>query len=44
MIEFLHKRYVRIDNNIKGQSNLICGKFAVGGNYNLTRDSYAKDN
>ena len=32
------KRHVRIDN-MKEQSNLICGKFAVGRNYNLTRDS-----
>ena len=35
----IHKRYVRIDNNIKEQSNLICGKFAVGRSHNLTRDN-----
>ena len=30
-------RRVKIDN-MKEMSNLICGKVAVGGNYNLTRD------
>ena len=32
------KRHVRIDSP-KEIPNLICGKVAVGGNYNLTRDN-----
>ena len=35
------KRHVRTDN-MKEQSNLICDKFAVGRNYNLTRDTISK--
>ena len=31
------KRHVRIDG-MKEMPNLICGKGAVGGNYNSTRD------
>ena len=32
------KQHVKIDD-IKEMSDLICGKAAVGGNYNSTRDS-----
>ena len=32
------KRHVRIDS-MKEMPNLICGKVAVGGNYNSTRDA-----
>ena len=32
------KQHVRIDD-MKEMSDLICGKAAVGGNYNSTRDS-----
>ena len=32
------KQHVRIDN-MKEMSDLICGKAAVGGNYNSTRDT-----
>ena len=32
------KQHVKTDG-MKGISNLFCGIFAVGGNYNLTRDS-----
>ena len=32
------KQHVKIDD-IKEMSDLICGKAAVGGNYNLTRDT-----
>ncbi len=32
------KQHVKIDNMEK-VPNLICGKFAVGGNYNSTRDT-----
>ena len=32
------KRHVRIDS-MKEMPNLICGKGAVGGNYNSTRDN-----
>mgnify|MGYP006328716315 CR=1 FL=1 len=32
------KQHVKIDD-MKGKENLICGKVAVGRNYNLTRDS-----
>ena len=31
------KQHVKTDG-MKGISNLFCGIFAVGGNYNLTRD------
>ena len=34
------KQHVKTDG-MKGISNLFCGIFAVGGNYNLTRDTYA---
>ena len=34
------KQHVKIDD-IKEMSDLICGKAAVGGNYNSTRDSYS---
>ena len=34
------KRHVRIDS-MKEMPNLICGKGAVGGNYNSTRDNLA---
>ena len=34
------KQHVRIDN-MKEMSDLICGKAAVGGNYNSTRDNKA---
>lgn len=33
------KQHVKIDIR-KGMSNLICGKFTVGRNYNSTHDSY----
>ena len=33
-----NSQHVRIDN-IWEMSNLICGKAAVGGNYNLTHDN-----
>ena len=33
------KQHVEIDD-IKEMSDLICGKAAVGGNYNSTRDNY----
>ncbi len=33
------KRHVVIDS-MKEKPNLICGKAAVGGNYNSTRDMY----
>ena len=32
------KQHVKIDD-MKGKENLICGKVAVGRNYNLTRDN-----
>ena len=32
------KQHVKTDG-MKGISNLFCGIFAVGGNYNLTRDT-----
>ena len=32
------KQHVKTDG-MKGISNLFCGIFAVGGNYNLTRDN-----
>ena len=32
------KQHVKIDIR-KGMSNLICGKSAVGGNYNSTHDN-----
>ena len=32
------KQHVKIDD-MKEMSDLICGKVAVGGNYNSTRDS-----
>ena len=32
------KQHVRVDD-MKARSDLICGKAAVGGNYNSTRDS-----
>ena len=35
------KRHVRIDS-MKEMPNLICGKGAVGGNYNSTRDNIDK--
>lgn len=35
------KQHVKTDG-MKGISNLFCGIFAVGGNYNLTRDSNAE--
>ena len=35
------KQHVKTDG-MKGISNLFCGIFAVGGNYNLTRDSLVK--
>ena len=38
------KQHVKTDG-MKGISNLFCGIFAVGGNYNLTRDiSHANAN
>ena len=33
------KQHVRVDD-MKERSDLICGKAAVGGNYNSTRDTY----
>ena len=33
------KQHVKIDD-MKEMPNLICGKVAVGGNYNSTRDSW----
>ena len=33
------KQHIKIDIR-KGMSNLICGKFTVGRNYNLTHDSW----
>ena len=35
------KQHVRIDD-MKERSDLICGKAAVGGNYNSTRDNIMK--
>ena len=32
------KQHVRVDD-MKARSDLICGKAAVGGNYNSTRDN-----
>ena len=32
------KQHVKTDD-MKGKENLICGKVAVGRNYNLTRDT-----
>ena len=36
------KQHVKIDD-IKEMSDLICGKAAVGGNYNSTRDNSLKN-
>ena len=36
------KQHVEIDN-MKEMSDLICGKAAVGGNYNSTRDTCGED-
>ena len=33
------KQHVRVDD-MKERSDLICGKAAVGGNYNSTHDIY----
>ena len=35
------KQHIRIDDR-KERSDLICGKAAVGGNYNSTRDSQVR--
>ena len=35
------KQHVKTDG-MKGISNLFCGIFAVGGNYNLTRDTQSQ--
>ena len=35
------KQHVRVDD-MKERSDLICGKAAVGGNYNSTRDNMPK--
>ena len=37
------KQHVKIDGK-KEMSELICGKAAVGGNYNSTRDTYSLQN
>ena len=36
------KQHVRIDD-MKEMSDLICGKVAVGGNYNSTRDTEIRE-
>ncbi len=36
------KQHVKI-GSVKGVPNLFCGKFAVGGNYNLTRNNVDGD-
>ena len=36
------KQHVKIDY-MKGKENLICGKVAVGRNYNLTRNTVASN-